>query len=378
MTRSSRPSPLEPASGIDRLLADDERLGALPQRRVGLLTNAGCRTATGEQSADALNNALALPSRPGLTTLFSPEHGFATDRAAGASVADHRDGVIGIGVVSLYDQRRAPEPDHLAALDVVIIDLRDVGVRCYTYAATAALTAQAALDAGLDVIVCDRANPLGTAPDGPALDPDYQSFLAYFAAPFIHGQTLGSLVAAALADHPRLDRFTVIAAADGEASSAVRWVPPSPALTTPDTVRFYPGLVLFEGTNLSEGRGTPLSFRCIGAPWLDAPATADAANGWPTGIAATACEIHPSTGDYAGQTLPAIRFERRADKCDGLGLGVRLLAWVAGAHKEFSWKTPQDAQNERPMIDTLLGSDSLRTALDRGDSADDILATWRD
>jgi len=346
----------------------------LKHRRVGLLTNAGCRTANGTQSASALNEALAGPSRPGLTSLFAPEHGFATDIAAGASVADNRDGTTGIDVISLYGQRQAPEPEHLDAIDTLIVDLRDVGVRCYTYAATAAMAADTALDAGVDVIICDRENPLGTATDGPPLDPDFRSFLAYFAVPFIHGKTLASLVAGALNSHPRSDRITVVPPGDGETTSPAPWVPPSPSLTTPDTVQFYPGLVLFEGTNLSEGRGTPLSFRCIGAPWLDATAAAGAANGWPTGIEATACEIQPTTGDYAGQTLPAVRFERTAEQCDGLGLGVRLLAWAAEAHPEFSWRT---TRGDRPMIDTLLGSDSLREALGRGDSADDILAMWR-
>jgi len=374
VTRSSRPSPLTPSSGIDRLLADDDRLDVLRRRRVGLLTNAGCRAADGAQSASALNAALAGPSKPGLACLFAPEHGFAADIGAGASITDHRDRTSGIDVVSLYGERQAPTAEHLNAIDILIVDLRDVGVRCYTYAATAAIAAAAALDAGTEIIICDRENPLGPAADGPPLDPEFKSFLAYFAVPFIHGKTLGSLVAGALSHHPRSAALTVIPAQRGAPPPEAPWVPPSPSLQTPDTVQLYPGLVLFEGTNLSEGRGTPLSFRCIGAPWLDASAAADAANGWPTGIEATACEIKPATGDYAGQTLPAVRFERTTAPGDGFGLGVRLLAWVAGAHPEFCWRT---APGSRPMIDILLGSDSLRLALGRGDSAGDILAMWR-
>ncbi len=371
-------------SGIDRLLADNEQLHRLSHCRVGLLSHAASRTADGSPSASALSRTLAAGANAGLACIFSPEHGFAADAAAGAAVADQRDAASGVAVVSLYGQRRAPEPRHLAAIDTLIIDLRDVGVRCYTYATTAALTAAAALDAGIEVVVCDRANPLGTATDGPMLDPDLRSFLAYFATPFVHGKTLGALVAAALRDHPNSDQLTVVPAS-GEAVDAGLWVPPSPALQTPDTVQFYPGLVLFEGTNLSEGRGTPLSFRCIGAPWLDAAAAAAAANHWPTGVVATACDIRPDTGDYAGQTLPAVRFERTGAPCDGLGLGVRLLAWIAGTHAEFSWRDAPimpiggnvAMPHKRPVIDTLLGSDSLRVALDRGAGADDILAMWR-
>ena len=372
-------------SGIDRLLADSNRLAQLRHCRTGLLTNSASRTADGTASADALNRALADGSKPGLACLFAPEHGYATDAAAGAAVADSRDQTSGIDVVSLYGQLRAPTPQHLDAIDILIIDLRDVGVRCYTYATTAALTAEAALNAGVDVIICDRENPLGGATDGPPLDPQFRSFLAYFATPFVHGRALGTLVADALSGHFHSDKLTVIPAQSGDSAPDALWVPPSPALQTPDAVHFYPGLVLFEGTNLSEGRGTPLSFRCIGAPWLDAAGAAKTANGWPTGVAATACEIQPDSGDFAGQTLPAVRFERTAVPCDGFGLGVRLLAWIASTHREFSWWTApiiplgtgvREAR-ERHVIDTLLGSDSLRKALDRGDSADDILSRWR-
>ena len=394
VTRSSRSGPKASArtssSGIDQLLADGDRLAQLRDRRVGLLTNAACRTADGTQSTSVLNSALAKRSKSGLTCLFAPEHGIATDVAAGAAVADHHDGANAIDVVSLYGERRAPTPEHLGAIDTLIIDLRDVGVRCYTYATTAALAAEAALDSGLEVIICDRENPLGPARDGPPLDPELKSFLAYFAVPFVHGASLGSLVAEALAHHPNTGRLTVLPAQAGTGERNELWVAPSPALQTPQTIDFYPGLVLFEGTNLSEGRGTPLSFRCIGAPWLDAAAAAGVANSWPTGTNATKCEIQPATGDFAGQTLAAVRFERAAARCDGFGLGVRLLAWIAGAHREFRWRTapvmalepgPETALREprkRPVIDTLLGSDGLRTALERGTSADDILTMWRD
>ena len=386
--RSSRPASAAFLPGIDRLLADDDRLDALRHNRVGLLTNAACHTADGTQSASALDDALADASKPGLACLFAPEHGPAADRQAGASVADHRGGAEGIDVVSLYGERQAPTPEHLDAIDILIIDLRDVGVRCYTYATTAAIAAEAALNAEIDVIICDRENPLGPRVAGPSLESGFRSFLAYFATPFVHGRTLGSLVADALNEHPRSTGLTVISAQRGEAVYERPFVPPSPSLQSRDAVQFYPGLVLFEGTNLSEGRGTPLPFCSIGAPWLDAAAAAAAANNWSVGVAASACDIQPVAGDYAGQTLSAIRFERTGPKCDGFGLGVRLLAWIAGTHREFRWRTapvmpldpdsgdPAQAPSERYVIDTLLGSDSLRKALDRGERAEDIFALW--
>ncbi len=383
MTRTPLPKASAPASGIDILLADDDRLESLRARRVGLLTNTACHTANGRQTAAALNDALSHNAGPGLTCLFAPEHGPATDHAAGAPVDDQRDGASALNVISLYGARRTPTPEHLAAIDTLIVDLRDVGVRCYTYAATAALAADAALEVGVETIICDRVNPLGSTADGPRLDPDFRSFLAYFDTPFVHGETLGSLVAGALNHHPSSAALTVISAQSSAVSPQNPWVPPSPSLQSPDAVQLYPGLVLFEGTNLSEGRGTPLPFRCIGAPWLDAVASAEAANSWPTGVTATPCEIQPNSGDYEGQVLPAIRFEPTAAPCDGFGLGIRLLAWVAGAHPQFTWRSApvmavgSETPGDRYVIDTLLGSDSLRLALGRGENADDILSQWR-
>lgn len=383
MTRSSRPNSPTSWSGIDRLLADVGRLDSLRRQRVGLLTNAACQTADGIPSAKALNAALSEGPKPGLACLFAPEHGIDVDHLAGDSVSDQRDTAHNIQVVSLYGERKAPSPEQLATIDTLVIDLRDVGVRCYTYAATAALAAGAALKAGLEVIICDRDNPLGTATDGPPLDPKFQSFLAYFAVPFIHGKTLGELVADTLNDNPNAEKLTVLASPSNGSNSTQPWVPPSPSLQTQETIQLYPGLVLFEGTNLSEGRGTPLSFRCIGAPWLDATATANAVNDWPTGIETMPCEIQPTSGEFAGASLPAVTFEQTEPQCDGFGLGVRLLCWIASAHSEFCWRTlspliPGSGETDAGYtIDTLLGSDSLRNAIDQGDSAETTLSRWR-
>lgn len=382
VTTTPPPNAPHSLSGIDRLLADEQRLETLRRRRVALLTNAACRSADGTPSTDALGAALSNASNSGLVRLFSPEHGLGADQAAGKSVADQRDGARSVDIISLYGVRRAPAPEHLEAIDTLIIDLRDVGVRCYTYATTAAIAAEAALDAGLDIIISNRLNPLGTVTSGPPLDVKFRSFLAYFDTQFVHGKTIGELVTDAVNCHPRSAHLTVIEPQPFAADSVDLWVPPSPSLQTPDAVQFYPGLVLFEGTNLSEGRGTPMPFRCIGAPWLNAAAAADAANSWPTGVTATPCEIQPDHGDFRGQILPAIRFERSDTICDGFALGVRLLAWIAATHPQLEWKTAPlpslgTETGDRHVIDTLLGSDSLREALDRGEEAEDILAKWR-
>jgi len=169
--------PSYPPSGIDRLLDDPARLRG---RRIGLLANQASVTAGFVPTAQAL--AAALDG--GLVRLFSPEHGWSGFDPAGDDVADAREPATGLPVVSLYGPRRAPEAAHLADLDTVVIDLQDVGVRCYTYAATAARLAVACAEHGVEVIVCDRPNPLGDGIEGPPRDPSLRSFVAWLDVPF--------------------------------------------------------------------------------------------------------------------------------------------------------------------------------------------------
>lgn len=364
------------STGLDRLIADRTRLARLAGRRVGLLSNDACRTVAGTPAAVALAHALPARRGGGLVQLFAPEHGPRAAAAAGEAVADTADTATGLPVSSLYGPRRAPPPEVLAGLDVLVIDLRDVGVRCYTYAATAALAAQAALEAGLEIILCDRANPQGPAVAGPPREAALASFLAFFDVPFIHGRTLGALVAATL---PAGARATIVPA--DESARDAPYVPPSPALATPAALALYPGLVLLEATNVSEGRGTALPFEVALAPWLDGDALARAVAGWPAAIRARPIEATPQTGPHAGQRCHGIRLagpEAGADEV--FAFGVCLLAWLA-RQPGFRWREgalpgSDGVRRAVPAIDVLLGNAGLRLGLEAGEDAEAILARW--
>ena len=222
-------------NGIDRLLADQKRLSRLRRGRIGLLSNQTCRTASGQTTAAALQTALAGATGRGLIRLFAAEHGWSTTTAPGASVGDARDPETGLPVHSVYGIRQRPDRKMFEDLDAILIDLRDIGVRCYTYATTAARFIAALTGQAPAVILCDRPNPIGNRQAGPDLDPTLRNFLAFLDAPFVHGRTLGGL----LTDFnhalgPAACDLTVVPA--GEPAPAPAWVPPSPSLTHPDTL----------------------------------------------------------------------------------------------------------------------------------------------
>ncbi|MEK9661483.1 MAG: exo-beta-N-acetylmuramidase NamZ domain-containing protein, partial [Alphaproteobacteria bacterium] len=363
--------------------------------RVGLLTHDACRTSDNVPTrlavASAIGSAMGNASgRTGLVTLFSPEHGIASDAAAGAAVDDSVDAATGLPVISLYCQHQYIEPDLLDGLDIILVDLRDVGVRCFTYAATAAQLAAAAarVPSTPELIVCDRPNPLGKATAGPPLDPELRSLVAWFDVPFVHGSTIGGLLDAEARrrGYPRPRVFAGADNASGYATSP--WIPPSPALDHPDAVRLYSGLVLLEATNLDEGRGTPVPFRSVAAPWLDTAALAADVARWGLPVTTRQSALAPAVGNYAGQRLPALEFtiptgaagccSTAAVPFDSFAFGVRLLCTIAARHCEFSWtQVPAGGATARFGIDSLLGNAGLRTAMAAGDDADTILARWQ-
>ena len=377
------------SSGIDNLLANEKVLEKLRRRRVAFLTNTSCHTSTGKESFMALNEALSTSSKAGISTLFVPEHGYNLNISAGNVVPDVINNLKNINTYSLYGSRKWPTNDQLNSLDTLVIDLRDVGVRCFTYATTAALAARAALNEGLKVVICDRINPIGNNTDGPTLDPKYRSFLAYFYTPFIHGQTIGSLLKVLLKEHSMIENLSIIPYQIINYKDQKIFLPPSPSLQNADSIQLYPGLVMLEGTNLSEGRGSSLSFRCVSAPWLKSESLADDANNWPTGVRAEACKVKYSTGQYKGKILPAVKFEPNCLKCDGFSLGIHLLSWIANNQPEFIWTKskfiPLDNKSfidesiteENFIIDNLLGDNSLRLAISRKENPINIVDMWR-
>jgi len=362
-------------SGLDRLLADDETIRRLAHRHVGLLTNHASVSSSGVPASRALNQILtnvgASPIR-----LYTPEHGMQLSAGAGEPVGHGIDPLTGLAVHSLYGSGDLEDNTLFDDIDTLVIDLRDIGVRCYTYAATAAQAARRALEQHIEVIVCDRANPLGPGAQGPRPDPSRRSFLAFFDVPFVHGHTLAELLSRHVA--PAIgDASYLVYPADINLRADLGWTPPSPALSHPDAVTAYAGLVLLEATNVSEGRGSSLSFRSVSAPDLKSEALAEAIAGWNTGFRAVSGPVTSMRGEHAGQPLPGVTvWPAKSQRPSPLSLGVHLLAWLRDHHPDFAWLPGQNG-SAGSAIDTLFGRTDLREKLDQGQSAGDILSGWR-
>ncbi len=343
--------------GLDRTDALAARLAG---RRVGLLANAASLDRRWRPAAQVL---AAVP-RVRLTRLFAAEHGVDGVAGPGEPLGDGTDAASGLPVVALYGRRAAPEPGHLADLDVVVADLPDVGVRAYTYLDTVLALGRAAAAAGVPVLILDRPNPLGRAVEG-GCAPDL---------PLRHGLTLGE--AARLLAAERGDAAPEVLACpvwDGAPRPAgAPWAAPSPNLPTAESAFAYAGTVLLEGTALSEGRGTARPFLQVGAPGLDGAVLAEAARAAADGCLVRPCAFRPARSKHARTVCRGIdiaitdRWRFRA-----LPLALALLACVRDRWPERLGPTP--------CLDRLAGGPALagwcRTP---GAAPAELLAAWAD
>jgi len=375
------PGPAQVRPGIAVLLADSGHL--IAGRRLGLLTNQTGVDAWGRRDVDRL-----LADGYRLTTLFSPEHGF-SGREDRPGLPDAIDSASGLPIYSLYGGLTRARSAALDSLDVVMIDLQDVGARYYTYASTATQLMREAARRGTRVIVLDRPNPLGGAlvqGDVRAVlgDPD-ADFVGFLPVAMRHGMTLGELLRLAN-DTLRLGAaLTVVPAAGWRRDryydeTGLLWVRPSPNLPDLESAIHYPGTCLFEGTNLSVGRGTAFAFQVIGAPWLDTAAVLRRLRhgGRGTGDGLVGVEISatqftprsPSDGKYDGVPLRGIRLrvtDRR--RYDPARTTVTLLAAIHAAQRD-------SLRFDAARFDQLAAGPALRTALVAGRSASTIVQGW--
>jgi uncharacterized protein YbbC (DUF1343 family) len=288
-----------------------------------------------------------LVRRPGvaLVALFAPEHGIRGTGRPGESLADSLfrqndtvDVATGIPIYSLYGARRAPTAAQLAGLDVLLVDLQDVGTRTWTFVSTMVYAMRAARAAGVRIVVLDRPNPIGCIMDGPVLDTAFASFIALVPVPLRHGMTMGELARFANAVLG-IGADLVVVPMRGYRrcmwfdETGLPWVRPSPNLADAEAVGWYPGTVLFEATNLSTGRGTSDAFKQIGAPWFDFdrlrqvdPRVGEIAR-------AVAFTPHaPGDGKYDGVPLRGLRLRREKLRDAGtVETGLRLMADIAAA-----------------------------------------------
>lgn len=337
---------------------------------VGLLMNQASVDENLRLACDVL--APVLGSR--LKKLFSPQHGFWGEEQANMIVSPHRQyKPLELPIYSLYSDTRRPTPEMLSGLDCLVIDLQDVGTRVYTFAWTMLECLYACAEAGVRVTILDRPNPLGRDTiEGPILRPQYLSFVGNSPIPMRHGLTMGELARLFVMEMKISVDLQVVDVLnaypyEGSWDRSFPWIPPSPNMPRLETVVLYPGQVLLEGTNLSEGRGTTYPFEVVGAPFLNSHALAAELNrqDFP-GVCVRPVRFRPVFDKWAGEVCEGVRLhvtDFPAVRCFELTVAI-LQAVQQLAPGKFEWlEPPYEYEYERAPIDILYGSDRLRMNL---------------
>jgi uncharacterized protein YbbC (DUF1343 family) len=368
-------------AGIEQLLTDNRALVA--GKRVALVSNPASVDSAFRHSADVLFGDPDLR----VVALFGPQHGFRSDLQDNMVETPHdRDRRRHVPIYSLYSETREPTAEMLRDVDVLIVDLQDVGTRVYTYIYTMANCMRAAARHGVQVVVCDRPNPIGgVAVEGATLDPRFSSFVGQFRIPLRHGMTIGEL-ARLFNQEFGLNASLEVVPLDGWQRTMyfdethLPWIIPSPNLPTLDSAIVYPGAVLFEGTMISEGRGTTRPFELIGAPTIDADRLASAMNarGLP-GVHFRPVSFEPTFQKHAKETCGGCQLHvTDRESFRPVRAAVELLAEIARRNPAaFAWRQPPyEYEHDKWPIDILYGSDRLRHSIDRGEDLEPLIRSW--
>lgn len=362
--------------GIEVLLDDSSHL--VQGQRVGLITN---HTGIARDRTSTID-LLAAADGVELVALFAPEHGIRGTAAPGERIQSGVDEQTGLPIHSLYGETRKPTPEMLQGLDALLFDLQDVGTRYYTYISTMALAMQAAAETGIPFIVLDRPNPIGGIHvQGNIVEPEHTSFVGIYPIPMRHGMTVGELARLFNLEFGIDAELHVVPAAGWRRElwfdqTGLPWVPPSPNMPSLESATHYAGTCLFEGTNLSVGRGTAAAFQQIGAPWLDGPELARRLEAYQLpGVRfepVTFTPRAPADGKYDGEVVHGIRFvTTERGRYDPTHAGVAALIEarkLAGAR--WQWHAAH--------FDRLAGTPRLREAIEAALSLADIVRSWEE
>lgn len=361
-------------TGFERLAADGYRL--LSGERVGVVTNPTGITRDARHLVDVMH----ADDRVDLVAVFGPEHGFRGTAQAGGSEGRYDDPATGLPVYDTYLKSGQPLADIFTAsgVDTVVFDIQDAGARFYTYIWTMYDCMAAAVLAGKRFVVLDRPNPVtGRTAHGPVLDKAFATFVGREPIAQAHGMTVAELAllfnAEFLAAPAELDvvRMSGWRRDDFHDATGLPWVPPSPNMPTPDTALVYSGTCLFEGTNLSEGRGTTRPFELLGAEGIDR-VWAEAANalGLP-GVRFREAYFTPTFSKFQGRTVGGVQLhvhDRQA--FDPVRTGIGLLVTAKRSWGGFAWRPDH-------WIDKLTGSTRVRTMIDAGAGTDEVVGAWQ-
>jgi uncharacterized protein YbbC (DUF1343 family) len=367
--------------GTDRLLASD-RLDGL---RIGVV----CNPASIDRELRHIADRLASHAGARVTAIFGPQHGFRSDVQENMIETGHaRDVLRRVPVYSLYSETREPTAEMLRDVDVLVVDLQDVGTRIYTYIYTMTNCLVAARKHGITAIVCDRPNPIGgIAVEGPMLVRGFESFVGLYPIPMRHGMTIGEL-ARLFNDEFGIGADLEVIPMEGWSrgmyfdATGIPFVLPSPNIPTLDSAIVYPGTVLFEGTNVSEGRGTTKPFELLGAPWVDAERFADGMNALGlSGVRFRPAVIEPTFHKHAHTSCGGCQIHvLDRETFRPVEAGVALVAAFRAADPDrFRWRDPPYEYEHRLLpFDILAGSSELREQIEQGVAAREIARSWED
>lgn len=373
----------EVMTGLDILVEKD--LQPLWDRHVGIVTNHTAITKDGKHITQIVYDH----PKVNLIALFGPEHGIWGDEVAGAKLGDATDPRTQIPIYSLYGETHKPTPEMLEGIDLLVYDIQDVGVRFYTYISTLGLVMEAAGEQGIPVMVLDRPNPIGgEVVGGPVIDMTLKSFVGQFPIPIRYGMTVGELAHMIneegwMAEGVKVDLEVVAMRGWNRAmwydDTDLPWVAPSPNMPDLKTAAVYPGTCFFEGTNLSEGRGTEQPFLQMGAPWVDPAALAERMNAlnFP-GLRFHAIEYTPVSipgksvrPRYMDQVVRGVQLELEDMRAfDPIRMALYLLADIARNNPEEMRFTS--------YFTTLLGQRGVDEIMKQGGDLEQVIEGWEE
>jgi uncharacterized protein YbbC (DUF1343 family) len=366
--------------GLERLI--EEKKSLLKGKRVGLICNQASVDHNYRLAADILIDDEEIR----LEAIFGPQHGLNTDVQDNMIETPHAT-YRGVPAFSLYSETRKPTKEMLEKIDVLLFDLQDVGCRIYTYIYTMANSMQACAENGKEFIVLDRPNPIGgTEIEGNCVEKGYESFVGMYPIPVRHGMTVGELSLLFNSEFGINCNLQVIEMHGWKRKyfydeTDAPWVMPSPNMPTVDTAFVFPGTVFFEGTQVSEGRGTTRPFEIIGAPYIDARLLASEMNSLKLpGVTFRPVNFIPTFQKHAGKNCGGVFLhvtDRRAFK--PVSTGISLLKMIRDIYaSEFLWKEPPyEYVFDKNPFDVISGTDKLRKQIESGWTIQQIVSSWK-
>lgn len=368
--------------GLERLL--ERRLDLVRGARVGLVCNQASVDHNFRHAADLLHEHEEV----NLTALFGPQHGIRGDVQDNMIETEHSvDQVTGLRIHSLYSETREPTREMLEDVDLIVFDMQDVGCRIYTFAYTLANCMRAAKAFNKKVLVCDRPNPInGKDVAGNVLEPSHASFVGQFPIPTRHGMTLGEL-ALMFNDHFGIGCDLEVVMMRGwkreswQDETDAPWVMPSPNMPTIEAATVFPGTVHFEGTQISEGRGTTRPFELVGAPYIVPHEYAAELNNLNLpGVFFRSCVFRPTFQKHAGISCGGVQIQvLNRKRFEPVTAGVAMVKVAHDMYKEsFRWKEPPyEYVYDRNPFDVIAGTTKLREAIEQGSSLESIVESWQ-